>query len=252
MIALDEEKGGCPAKAKAIYIDGVNSPPTAAMRRGLFFETLFYGATDTGEIVTMQRTSKGAKSEAELRVEWHVRNLKEKVAVEMSMDFHKPREVIIAKLSDRYDFVAALDMVSSMRMADGSLAPEAIIDFKTSESILSTYGDYAWGAPASMDHLQAYAYTWAYKAKYGRHVPFFYYVMDVSPKKGYKFVGGKVDGAGLAEFKERVRKTVATIEHYEAIGEWPEIPSYENCGNCPLKSICKSYRQGAMIQTIWG
>ena len=250
--ALDEEKKPCHAKAKAIYIDGMPSLPSKAMQRGLFFETLVYGATDQGEIVDMDRNANGAKSEAQLRVEYHAYRVKGPLRQEFQMNYIRPREVIEVQLNNpRYTFKASFDMVSSMRIQTGEVVDEAIIDWKITESILSNFGDFAWGTPHTMDHIQAQAYSWAYIQKYGKQAPFFYYVMDLSPQKLSKFVGGYVSKTDMAEFKERLRRTVATIEHNEARNEWEINPSQDNCRGCPLKSSCEGYKNGADIQIIF-
>ena len=249
--ALDEEKQTCPMKAKAIYLDGMPSRPSAAMTRGLYFETLLYGATDQGEIVEMERNKNGSKSEAQMRVEAQAFRVKSELRQEFNMDFHGPREVIEVELNDpKYVFRASLDMVTSIRTHTGEVVPNAILDFKITDSILSSYGEFAWGMPHIMDHVQAFSYTWAYQLKYKTKVPFYYLVMDLSPAKLYKFVGGYVGATEIAEFKERLRKTIASIEYYQKDG-WPIVPSHDNCKGCPLKDTCPGYRQGKDIQVIW-
>ncbi len=249
--ALDDEKNPCHAKAKAIYIDGMPSLPSKAMLRGLYFETLVYGMTDQGEVVEMERNANGTKSEAQQRVEYHAFRVKGALRTEFQMNFIRPREVIELQITPRYTFKASFDMVSSMRIQTGEVVDEAIIDWKITDSILSTFGDFAWGAPHTMDHVQAQSYSWAYMQRYKKQAPFFYYVMDLSTQKLAKFVGGYVSKTDIAEFNERLRRTIATIEDNEAKNEWSINPSQDNCRGCPLKSSCEGYRNGADIQIIF-
>jgi hypothetical protein len=250
--ALDEDKQRCPAKAKAIYIDGMESWRSPAMTQGLYFESLLYGNTDTGVYFEMERNKNGSKSEAQQRVEAQAFRVKNQLQEEFAMDFHGPREQITIEFENpRYVFRASLDMLTSMRIHTGEVLPNVILDFKITQSILSSFGDFAWGQPHTMDHTQAFAYSWAYRMKYGHYVPFYYLVMDLSPAKLYKFVGGYVDKTSIAEFKESLRKTIARIEYYDGLDQWPTVPSHDNCKGCPLQKSCPAYKQGVDIQVIW-
>lgn len=249
--ALDPEKKGCPAKAKAIYIEGAKSEPSEAMQRGNYFETLLMGAPEDGIPVQMKRTEKGEKTVAQQRIERHVWNVNHKIKAEMGMDFHSPRKQLLVNIGEKYVFRARTDMVTSMRDKEGTIIPNVILDFKITESILSTFPtDFAWGLPHVMDHTQAYAYTWAWQVVYKERIPFYYLVMDVSTSAAWKFVGGIPNATHHAEFKESLRRTIAMIEEYTEAG-WPLNPSYDNCKRCPLRKQCPGFQQGADIQEIW-
>lgn len=240
----------CPMKAKAIYIEGMQSYPTDAMVRGNFFETLVFGSTDSGEKVAMRETKSGGKSVDQTRIEQHALELRTKWKNEFIMDWHSPREHILVTLNDKYDLRARTDMVTSMKIHDGSVEPKVITDWKVTDSILANHGDFAWGVPEAMDHTQAACYTWAFEMKYGFRPYFFYWVFDLSPARMMKIVGGKVNDELMNTFKQNLKRVISAIEHYLVNG-WPLIPSYDNCKGCPIRNECPAYKQGKDIQLIW-
>ena len=227
----------CPARAKAVYLEGMESGSSDAMVRGNYFETLLFGGTDSGKVVMMERNKDGAKSSAQIRVESHAVLLKTKLKDEYVMDWHSPREHILVAINEKYEFRARTDMVTSQKLEDGTIAPKVIQDYKITDSILTSYGDFAWGMPHLMDHTQAFGYSWAFSMKYGYVPPFYYWVFDLSPAKLWKVVGGTVKKMQLDEFKLNLRRTIAQIEKYLVEG-WPLVPSHDNCKGCPLKDQC--------------
>lgn len=263
--ALDEEKGRCPDKARAIYIDGMDSKPSFAMRRGLFFETIAFGATDSGEQVFMDPKKTGGQSAEEIRVRKQAHRLKTEIRSQFQMDWHEPRPHILVDLKTnstvfKYVLRARIDMITSImdKTKEGIAAspagdgfiPRVIVDFKTTDSILSNFPvEFAWGMPHLMDHTQAKFYSWVYKLKYGMLVPFYYIVMDTSTDMDYKIVRKLIGGVDLQEIKETVRRTIATVEQFSQEG-WPLVASHDNCRGCPLSDGCPAYRQGKDIQVV--
>lgn len=261
--AMSEEKGRCPSKAKAIYLEGMESKPSAAMIKGNFFETVAFGSTDSGEVVQMERTKAGAKSADQIRLEKQAYYLNTRHREHFKMDWASPREHITVPISikgSKYKYVvrARTDMITSFMDMTGEnleeypngFVPRAIVDFKITDSILSTYGDFAWGLPHTMDHTQAHLYVWAYYKKYGKIVPFYYFVMDLSTRMDYKVVRKMVNATNFAELKQQFRALIAAIEQYEEHG-WPIMPGHDNCTRCPLADTCPGYKQGKDIQVIW-
>lgn len=239
----------CPSKAKAIYIEGMESIATDAMTRGNYFETLVFGSTDSGKVVHMEPTKSG-KSVAQERVEYHATNLVRVLKPQYVMDWHSPREHIMVAINDKYQARARTDMITSQKLPDGSIATKVIQDYKITDSILSNHGDFAWGVPEAMDHTQASFYTWAAELKYGVRMPFYYWVFDLSTAKMWKVVGGVIKDTMMNAFKADLKRTIQQTERYLVDG-WPLIPSYDNCKGCPLRNSCPAYKQGADFQIIW-
>lgn len=248
--ALDPEKNKCPSKAKAVYIDDMPTEPSFAMLRGLYFEQAAGLGTEGDIEVHLPRTTTGAKKVDQQRLDLHAHRFRTKIKAEQRMDFKRVREKIVAPINEKFVFRARIDLVSSLLDGNGVFHEEVIIDTKITESLLNNYGEFSWAFPEGMDHIQAYAYTWAYQVKYKRRVPFYYLVMDLSPSANYRFIGGTVNDTHYAEFREAVRRTIASIEHFQETG-WPLVPSADNCRGCPLRNECPGARTGANFQTIW-
>lgn len=252
------KEGKCQARAKAIYLDGMESKPSDAMTRGNYFETLLMGATDTGEVVQMERLDSGAKSQAQIRVESQAAKMKSVIKNEFEMNFHTARPHVWVALTDYedekgkriYQLRARLDMVTSMKIGDKVL-PNVIVDFKITDSIQTNFGDFAWGFPQAMDHTQAFLYSWAWFMKYNEWIPFWYIVLDLSPKMEYKMVGGQVGPSEISELKQSIRATIAQVEYNFAAENWERTPSYDNCNRCPLQRTCPLYKQGKDLQYLW-
>lgn len=259
--ALDLELGKCPGKAKAMYFDGMESTASAAMQTGNYFETLIYGSTDSGEVVNMAPLASGAKSADQQRIEKHARQVRTKITKEFHLDWAEPRKHISVNIkagngTNNYSLRARTDLVTSIRditrvdLADDDfIVPKAILDFKITGSILNSFGPYAWGQPETMDHRQADFYVLVYKLKYKEVVPFYYLVMDTSPKALWKFVRKNVSNVNFREIRESIRRTIASIEFYQEDG-WPLIPSMDECRGCPIRDSCPSYTIGGHIQII--
>lgn len=244
----------CPAKAKAIYLDGMATEATAAMMKGNYFETLVFGGTEDGSKPVMEMSKTGKKTVEQTRVEAHASKFMGRVRLERKMDFSEPRrkvEVRIHKTRPVF-FRARIDMVSSFMDESGEVHQKAIIDTKLTDSVFSNYPkEFAWGTPGEMDHTQAIAYTWAYEKETGKRVPFWYYVMDVSPQENAMWIGGTPTEEMISVFKEDLSRTTKLVLEYLSRNIWPEIPSADNCRNCPIRHSCKSYPMGSNIKRIW-
>lgn len=261
--ALDEEKGRCPEKARAVYLEGRKTYPSDAMQKGNFFETLVYGGTYSGEKVQLEPLKSGAQSADEIRIRKQAHKLKATIRNEFKMDFAEMHVEIIVKLKNTgtrytYKLRARIDMISSLldltkestiNYPDG-FVPRAIVDTKLTESIHSNFGDFAWGTPHLMDHLQAHFYDYVYELKYGHQLPFYYLVMESGPTMDYKFIRKMISATNRAETREAIRRTINSVESYSRDG-WPMLPSHDNCKGCPMKAECPMYKVGKDIQVIY-
>ncbi len=149
-----------------------------------------------------------------------------------------------------------------------------ILDLKMTEDIHNTFGDFCWGTPEYMDHLQADLYTWAIE-----DIDFDYndlhnpgnnlrelcneLVMSAIKNKEIKFhyavVGYKKEpleeqimfkerlrsespGNNLRrkELLERMRKAVSILDDIQMEG-YPFNPSFSNCANCAASKLKGGY-----------
>ena len=161
---LDELEGRdrpqCPARAQAIYIDGMESRASEAMSYGNFMETLLWGATGNGEVTTLKRKAGDLeKRVVQKRLEHQAWMFKNRWMPEMNMTVLENHPAAIkVKLGERYVFRARLDMYASFQ-DDETFHPKVIGDLKVTADVNSSFGPFRWGAPHLMDHIQAIAYT---------------------------------------------------------------------------------------------
>ena len=242
----------CPAKAKAVHLDGMPTKETESMRKGNYLETLLWGSTETGEVVTLPLLKSGKKSVDQLRIERSAFLLKERWSAEYRMDWRTIRHHITIGLNERYVFRARLDAISSMY--DPGMGEETmetvIVDLKLTGGLNNTFGPFAWGAPHTMDHTQAYLYSWAYEQVHGVRVPFYYIVLSYKDIDAHKRIRVNVDNMRIREALESMRRTMAAIDRYTALENWPRIPSNMNCASCPLKNVCPSFRSGGQTLVV--
>jgi len=248
--AKDEPK--CPAKAQAMYLHGLQGRSSEAMNYGNFMETILWGGTETGEKATIPRKGNGLqKREVQIRIEQNAWMLRNRWMEEMGMEITELRPKILIKLGERYRFRARMDFYSTMRDDEGVDHPQVIGDLKMAGSLSSTFGPYKWGDVQNMDHTQAVAYSWAHRIKHGARVPFWYIVVSYNKLHEYMRVEVKVDAMKEREFLQALQRTADLIETYDTRGRWPQVPSRGNCGTCPLKDRCPSFRMGARIFIVY-
>lgn len=250
--AMDETQNMCPAKAQAIYIHGRRSGSTEAMNKGNYFETLVLGATKDGHQATMKKLDSGAKSTDQVRIEAQASQFLHRWTKEYQMDLHQAHVPLIVGLGERYAFRANLDVLTSMldETVWPEVMPEVVVDVKLTQSLLTTFGPFAWGLPEAMDHLQGYAYSWTYEQIYDRKVPFYYFVVSYGPRPDHKRILLDVTPENKKQFLERLGRTVDLIENYDTKGPWPRVPGEQNCRTCPLKNECPLFRTGSHTQIV--
>ena len=237
----------CAAKVYALYIAKTHkSLPTESMLKGLFFETGCIGATQNGEgVYDLPRNKKtGAKSIDQIRLEQQIQVFK---SMYKEHDIRIEKDNIQLKLGKPFGYVngvnviivGTLDIVSPIkfnRTKDEIVSHKlAVIDLKSTKNRHSTFGEYCWGDPQRMDHIQAVIYHWI------TSYPFVYLVFDYNNAEtmGYDFIPVNVTADMLMEFKESVRKVVGIMGIEEAY-DWKRTNNLNHlCKDCPIIE-CKS------------
>jgi len=131
----------------------------------------------------------------------------------------------------------------------------AMIDLKLTGDTDNTFGDFCWGDPFRMDHLQAQMYHYlvrdidlninkacreivtpaVIRMINDNNILFLYWVFSYgSGDLRDKFVRYDWDKTKEAELKQSIRRTISIIEENESEG-WPAVPEYERCSKCPIK-----------------
>ena len=257
-------------------------PPTRPMMDGSYFETLALGSGRGGEktldlprkqlTIKQERENRirvekglepilGQKSIAQIRIEEQAERFKLLCAQYQIVVTEYNTQVPILKRWEEDEEImlsGELDIFPTPILGKFGLNM-AIIDLKLTGKINNDFGDFCWGSPEHMDHIQAQMYHYlirnidfslnkglknlvtqpAINIISGNAVLFLYWVFSYgSGVLGDKFVRYDMNHLKFAEMHESIRKTVAAIEKYEEEG-WPADPEYERCAGCPLTNCAE-------------
>jgi len=237
-----------------------------AMLKGLYFESAILGSTADGSSVTdLPRHKKtGKKLTDHIRIDelihkWdqyaHLHEIvitKQKEGKNTQLRFSK--ELQILEIQEHWPGLKVIlkmdtDLISPIKDDEGVFHEGAVIDLKLTGSLDNTFGEYAWGEPERIDHLQAFIYS------YFLELPFFYVVAGV--KEGeYKIFPVNTDRNSEYEaianeakmrYKETLRRIIDFINSVmekETRDQWLlQWPSKSKCKTCPFTHKCKSATQ---------
>lgn len=278
-----EEMEFCPKHIKEVVIDRIaESVPSDAMLAGKFFESHVLGSTTHGDpVLDLPRKRLSKKQEAllksqgkpligekkidQIRLETQIERFKIKAKqYETQIITGVNTHVNIYKhWSDRYLLVGELDWFPTPILYQGALRL-AIIDVKVTSNVETTFGNFCWGAPQYMDHLQADMYHYLVRdidfdlnphlkgvvndniidIIENENILFLYWVWGYQKEPleyQEKIIerGYRDDNNSLyrqQELKERIRKAIAILEREESFG-WQANPVPEICKYCPLNKM---------------
>jgi hypothetical protein len=246
----------CPKRLKADTIDRLyEKESSVTLKQGIYFESELLGAGAKGQVVTdlprniltkkaiKEGKTIGDKKAAHLRIDEQVVNALaafEKWGIEMPPMHY--RQVELEVPHPEFDDVMmslTLDFVSSIKSEEYGDYPFAIIDVKLTGSVDNDYGDYCWGTPEKMDHLQAYVYMRFFKEAFKDKLPedymppFFYLVFDHSPRMKKKIVPFFYSEKTDYEMMERIELTRTKYLREQEMN-WEARPNMDQCEKCPL------------------
>jgi len=271
-----EEKPICPKNIYYTEIEPIEERvPTRPMLDGSYFETLTLGGGRGGhktldlprkKLTTKQERDnrvlvekgeeplQGAKMISQIRIEEQAERFNILRAQRQIMLTEYNTQVPIVKEWQEGVFIRGeLDIFPTPVLGREGLQM-AIIDLKLTGDIDNEFGDYSWGSPDRMDHIQPQMYHYLvrdidFSLNKGlevivtssvrnmisdNNVLFLYWVFSYgSGDLRDKFVRYDWDSNKEAELHESIRKTVALLQEYEA-EVWPAKPEYERCEKCPL------------------
>ena len=266
----DQEVKACPYQLFRYYIIGdVSTLASENMIRGSFFETLILGGGLRGkELWDLPRKIKdGSKMADQRKIEKQALYFKQ-IATAHGLEIKKnwnTQVKIYKQLSSNIFLVGDLDIFPAIfEWTDGPFA--GIIDTKLTMNIFSTFGDYSWGSPEYIDHIQPDVYLNLIQDidydlndqfnpnNHLRHIlpdqlqrifndgkgRFMYWVFGWSVKEDpellkaqFKDVERVLDSTKQAELKQRLNRTVSVIKHWKE-QKWPVNPDIDLCKDCAL------------------
>ena len=255
----------CPMKLYKVYILKTDTElPSKAMIAGQFFETLAIGSTAYGAVTSLPIGKSGKVPVDQKRIEEQALNFRlvceqHGIIINKEPSPGKPKNVqknfyipieIEEFAHEGIETVINMTVDILSPISYGQVEyPMGIIDLKLTWDRNSTYGDYCWGAPEYMDHIQAYIYGFILG------FPFFYLVFDYNSKdRGHKIVPintnlNHSDAGKKEEAMRRYRETIEIIKStlYRIMDHhhhgWYTNPSYDNCKSCPLDCLDRNKNQ---------
>lgn len=263
MVKELNSEGSCSAKFKARRIDNIPYPPELiaqldllnikadARLKGCFFEFIALGNPNKDGVFVsdLPRLKDGKKSVDQIRIEAQAEFFKDKF-----LDYNNitiSNRAVYHKIPYNKDI--DLEMTSDI---EGSIFDDnyneeraCIIDLKLTGNIHNQFGNFSWGNPYNMDHIQAIMYhhivSEEIKMNLGTDngkiidLSFYYAIFDYKPKPEHILIEVKPTPIRKEEMKEAIRKAAEKVKINNEFG-WSETPSYNNCIDCPLILTCKS------------
>lgn len=221
-----------------------DSIPSAAMLRGQLFEYLAFGSLNREhQVPSLPRTSRNKITAEEKRVILQASEMKRllplygmellDVCVPLSLEWEPG--LMMNMLLDAF--------IWWNREPDPETGEELtglyVLDAKLTGSVHNSYGDYCWGEPWNMNHLQAHVYMESAQRILSKHygkpikVGFVYAVFDYSTKMEHKIIEIRRSLINQGEMKELIRRGRETLQEIADEGFAPR-PHYDLCKTCPV------------------
>lgn len=245
--------------------------PTIPMRYGSYGESLILGANATDDELVLPVLQKGKKPIDQERVESQALEFWPNYQTKFAISIVKGINVQVPIYAQFGSFIlrGVLDIFPTP-ILDGEYKL-AVIDIKFTDNVDNTHGNYCWGKPEWIDHLQADLYSWMlgnidvelckkmdkeFDVRVGYDNIFTPSVLKMLREKRFTFVymvlgykkadlksqfavvernfWGAVDKAFKEkELIERIRKAIARIGFLNSEG-WKPKPHYDKCKDCSV------------------
>lgn len=245
MYRKGDEVEHCPAMIHAQYVTKRVSYKSLTFDRGNYFENLAIGAGATSDapVTDLPRLKNGNKSADQIRIEEQAMRFKSMLGTYGMKILEVQKVVAVPWIYDpNITLRIVIDFLSPIKYRTGPIIHDhklALIDLKLTQNIHNNFGDYSWGFPANMDHIQAIMYSHVWEEHAGKKAPFYYWVFDHKKNPENKIIKKKdPEMIDFAEMHESIRKTQANLDYYAA-NDWPTNPNVSICKRCALKDICK-------------
>ena len=241
-----------------------------AMLRGQYFETQILGCGAAGStLYDLPRHKKtGEKLTDHVRIDELIHKWDQFAEIHQIIIIKEgencnvqrrigPIELDIPELKEHWPNVKVLlkmdtDIISPI-FYDGIYYDAAVLDLKLTQSLNNKFGEYCWGSPEFIDHIQAFLYS------YFTGLPFFYLIGDYKDSR-YEIMHVNTNrehpDEGLRKeaelrYKETIRRIIdfvdAVMERETKELWYYQWPSKDNCKTCLFNDRCKSAKQFKVI-----
>jgi hypothetical protein len=267
----------CPHQLYKNYLadDKIKPLATIPMKYGNYGESLILGATAKDEEISLPTLNNGKKPIDQIRIEQQALEYFPRHAMELGISVIKNTNVQIPIYKEYGGLIirGVIDLFPTPIIEESGYRL-AVIDIKLTGDVNNTHGDFCWGNPQWMDHIQADLYQWiladidvdlckrmdpefdvrvGYDSIFTPHILnllkarlfSFYYIVMGYQKSNLKEQFIKIkkefferpDYVFLEkELKERIRKTIARLAMLNQQG-WKPEPEYNRCKNCSVSKL---------------
>lgn len=261
----------CYKRIKATRIDRVvTEEPTDSMLKGLYFEGQIIGSSAGGRKYDLPRKINGEKTAAQERIDIQVMRFRQGIVQKfMSVSPGVNTQVKVYKrFNDHILLSGEFDIFPTPLLYNKEILPITVVDTKLTADLSSDWGEYCWGRPEDMDHVQMIMYNYLLKDfdiplnqelspkmfEMGlireelipmlQNVPVFYWVFEHGKHLRNEIIKVGIDNLRHNELRESIRKVAQIIiQEDEAPDGWKATPSFQECKRCPLNfqngGICR-------------
>jgi hypothetical protein len=252
----------CPLRFYEVdLMEKYESIPTVSMMRGQLFEYLALGSLNREyQIPALPRTSRGKITAEEKRIIEQASEFKRLLPL-YGMTILATCVPLTIEWSPGFWVNMLLDVVVHW---DRSYDPDPenntrsgiyVFDAKLTANVHSMHGDFCWGQPWAMNHLQAYMYAEGVqrtlvRKKTGKpyDIGFVYGVFDYSPKMNHKLVEIQRSTMDIGDMKRQIKLAREKLDEIAADG-FVAIPEYDQCKTCPILD-CKVRAKVPSVQVV--
>jgi hypothetical protein len=252
MKALSEYVQGleCGILFKAKYITKtVITPPSDAMKLGIYFEYMATGALPRGGQVPQPEVVYKGKPNEKLAAEYERANA--------SADFFKSLikywGIEIGEINLTMETDSMKGVIDALAIWDGK---PAIFDLKYTGMIDDKWSDFGWHKDflSQKDGLmvQGVMYKLLARETLGiDDIDFYFWVFDAKNPLNVRIIKEEVDPARFDAHIDAVRSAKSYIEKHIILDDWVPRPELLKCASCPMKPICEHAVDYPLIETIY-
>lgn len=206
------------------------------IRWGSYFEQLVFGSGVGGKIIELKPNELSSKILP--RVKRQAREAREYLWKELGHPFIAAQVQLFGDIEVDGILIPCEGNIDGMFGTKG--IPAVNVDTKLSGDASTTWGDYAWGKPESMNMGQMVMYKTLVKLNYSVDVRSIYYVADTKESERVEVIEPVFSEWYIDDYKQKIKKVYTEATQAINFNYWVPSNDYNKCKKCPLRSICPS------------
>lgn len=233
-ISTFKEVGSCKRKwLESVVLKSIpKDPPSEQMIKGIYFETMCFGANASGDELPDMSFMMLKNGEPNIELQ----------RIHTQVDRFKS---LFTPTSDEFvgiymkEFQSVIETDKNKIVTDiigvDEFDRDVIVDLKFTSDVSQSFGDFAWGKdPSQIDWSQMVLYSKVYEEVRGIKPRMFTLVFDASKNLGVKMFEVKVSQTAIEEIEDITDVVLSSARKYVEDGA-PVRPSESNCSKCPIE-----------------